>query len=146
MGARSQCVASAIRRSNPLHLVILAEDKVDRLEACTVSLPPEAVEPDAQREAAVAAAERDGTGPRETTDALKSVGTADAQLNHWRALALVAIASQKKWRAGGGEAEKNRAVVRAFTYWRLRIGATFSACSTHQCRALLRHHRVANQP
>lgn len=52
----------------------------------------------------------------------------------------------KKWRAGGGEAEKIRAVVRAFAYWRLRIGATFSACSTHQCRALLRHHRVANQP
>jgi hypothetical protein len=44
-------------RSNPLHLVISAEDKVDRLEACTASLPLEAVEPDAQQEAAVAAAE-----------------------------------------------------------------------------------------
>ena len=47
-------------RSNPLHLVISAEDKVDRLEACTASLPLEAVEPDAQQEAAaVAAAEPD---------------------------------------------------------------------------------------
>jgi hypothetical protein len=52
----------------------------------------------------------------------------------------------KKWRARGGQAEKIRAAVRAFAYWRLRIGATFSACSTHQCRELLRHHRVANQP
>ena len=42
-------------RSNPLHLVISAEDKVDRLEACTASLPPEAAEPGAQQEAAVAA-------------------------------------------------------------------------------------------
>src|SRR3981081_4469118 len=39
-------------RSNPLHFVIAAEDKVDRLEACTASLPPEAAEPDAQPEAA----------------------------------------------------------------------------------------------
>ena len=46
-------------RSNPLHLVISAEDKVDRLEACTASLPPEAVEPDAQQEAAAVAAEPD---------------------------------------------------------------------------------------
>jgi hypothetical protein len=43
-------------RSNPLHLVISAEDKVDRLEACTASLPPVAAEPDAQQEAAVAVA------------------------------------------------------------------------------------------
>src|SRR6267142_473130 len=43
-------------RSNPLHLVISAEDMVDRLEACTASLPPEAVEPDAQQEAAAAVA------------------------------------------------------------------------------------------
>jgi hypothetical protein len=42
-------------RSNPLHLVISAEDKVDRLEACTASLPPVAAEPDAQQAAAVAA-------------------------------------------------------------------------------------------
>jgi hypothetical protein len=55
VSARSQCVASAIRRSNPLHLVISAEDKVDRLEACTASLPPEAAEPDAQQEAAAVA-------------------------------------------------------------------------------------------
>jgi hypothetical protein len=41
-------------RSNPLHRVISAEDKVDRLEACTASLPPEAVELDAQREAVAA--------------------------------------------------------------------------------------------
>ena len=44
-------------RSNPLHLVISAEDKVDRLEACTASLPPVAAEPDAQQEAAAVAAE-----------------------------------------------------------------------------------------
>lgn len=42
-------------RSNPLHLFISAEDKVDRLEACTASLPPEAAEPDAQQEAAAVA-------------------------------------------------------------------------------------------
>jgi hypothetical protein len=41
-------------RSNPLHLVISAEDKVDRLEACTASQPLEAAEPDAQQAAAVA--------------------------------------------------------------------------------------------
>ena len=46
-------------RSNPLHLVISAEDKVDRLEACTASLPLEAAEPDAQQEAAAVAAEPD---------------------------------------------------------------------------------------
>ena len=46
-------------RSNPLHLVISAEDKVDRLEACTASLPPEAAEPDAQQEAVAVAAEPD---------------------------------------------------------------------------------------
>jgi len=46
-------------RSNPLHLVISAEDKVDRLEACTASLPPEAAEPDAQQGAAAVAAEPD---------------------------------------------------------------------------------------
>ena len=46
-------------RSNPLHLVISAEDKVDRLEACTASLPPEAAEPGAQQEAAAVAAEPD---------------------------------------------------------------------------------------
>ncbi len=43
-------------RSNPLHLVISAEDKVDRLEACTASLPPEAAEPVAQQEGAAVAA------------------------------------------------------------------------------------------
>src|SRR3981081_1423219 len=42
-------------RSNPLHLVISAEDKVDRLEACTAALPREAAEPDAQQQVAVAA-------------------------------------------------------------------------------------------
>ena len=45
----------------PLHFhrstVVTAEDRVDRLEARTALLPPEAVELDAQREAAVAAAE-----------------------------------------------------------------------------------------
>jgi len=47
-------------RSNPLHLFISAEDKVDRLEACTASLPPEAAEPDAQQEAAAVAAAEPG--------------------------------------------------------------------------------------
>jgi hypothetical protein len=58
--SRYCCVASGERalpirpllqfgRSNPLHLVISAEDKVDRLEACTASLPPVAAEPDAQQ-------------------------------------------------------------------------------------------------
>ena len=42
--------------SNPLHLVISAEDKADRLEACTALLPPEVAELDAQRGAVVAAA------------------------------------------------------------------------------------------
>src|SRR6267142_510042 len=50
-------------RSNPLHLVISAEDKVDRLEACTASLPPVAAavaaQPDVQEEAAAVAAEPD---------------------------------------------------------------------------------------
>ena len=44
-------------RSNPLHLVISAEDKVDRLEACTASLPPAVAEPDVQQQ--VVAAEPD---------------------------------------------------------------------------------------
>jgi hypothetical protein len=42
--------------SNPLHLVISAEDKADRLEACTALLPPEVAELDAQRGAVVATA------------------------------------------------------------------------------------------
>jgi hypothetical protein len=47
--------ALPIRRFNPLHLVISADDKVDRLEACTASLPPEAAERVAQQAAVVAA-------------------------------------------------------------------------------------------
>ena len=42
--------------SNPLHLVISAEDKADRLEACTALLPPEVAELDAQQGVVVAAA------------------------------------------------------------------------------------------
>ena len=38
-----------------LTLFISAEDKADRLEACTALLPPEAVEPAAQQEAVAAA-------------------------------------------------------------------------------------------
>ena len=54
MSARSQFVRFC--NSGGLTLFISAEDKVDRLEACTASLPPEAAEPDAQQEAAVAVA------------------------------------------------------------------------------------------
>ena len=39
-----------------LTLFISAEDKADRLEACTALLPPEVAELDAQQEAVVAAA------------------------------------------------------------------------------------------
>jgi hypothetical protein len=67
-------------------------------------------------------------------------------LNDWRAFALVAIASRKN---GEHAAAKPKKFGRRCA--RLRIGAyvlapPFSACSTHQCRELLRHHRVANQP
>ena len=47
---------SAPNSSSPLHLVISAEDKADRLEACTALLPPEVAEPVAQQEAVAAAA------------------------------------------------------------------------------------------
>src|SRR5258707_803993 len=66
---------------------------------------------------------RDGTGAtrndgRTKTDALKSVGTADAELNDWRALALVAVASRKN-------GERAAAKPKKFGRWcaRLRIGA-----------------------
>jgi hypothetical protein len=64
--------------------------------------------------------------PRETTGTQKSrerrcfpiFGVPRDQLNDWRALTLVAIRVAKKWRAGGGGAEKIQAAVRAFTYCR----------------------------
>ncbi|MDB5514617.1 MAG: hypothetical protein JWQ17_1375, partial [Tardiphaga sp.] len=64
--------------SPPFHRssgVISAEDRVDRLEACTASLPPEAVELDAQQEAVAAAAEE----PDAQQEAVAAAEEPDAQ-------------------------------------------------------------------
>jgi hypothetical protein len=62
-------------------------------------------------------------------------------LNDWRALTLVAIASRKNGeRAAAGPKKFGRRCVR------LRIAATFPPALAISAGALLRHHRVANQP
>jgi hypothetical protein len=75
--------------SNPLPLVISAEDKADRLEACTALLPPEVAELDARQGVVVAAAAE----PVAQSEAAVAAVGPDAQPEAAEAAAAVAVAS-----------------------------------------------------